>query len=180
MGWRPAGRRQEMESGSQGRHQILSLCWAYSCFLFLMPAAPCFLLLLWMKAKSKEIAQGFLALHCVFSIHLPSSSALTECLCGQPHDALLLWQSSTETSSLQAIITHKAGCVFTASASLICLYKDWQIWPMYQCNPLRITELSELEGILKGTLVQLPCNNQGHLQMIVPIPAGLPWSFNLR
>lgn len=40
---------------AQGRYQTLSLCWAYSCFLLLMPAALCFLLLLWMKDKSEEM-----------------------------------------------------------------------------------------------------------------------------
>ena len=31
--------------------------------------------------------------------------------------------------------------------------------------PHRIVESFELEGTLKGHLVQLPCNEQGHLQL---------------
>ena len=34
-----------------------------------------------------------------------------------------------------------------------------------QLLPHRIIELFELEEILKGHLVQLPCNEQGHLKL---------------
>lgn len=50
MGWRPADRTQETESGRQRRYEILRLHWVYGCFLFLMPAAFCFFLHLWVKA----------------------------------------------------------------------------------------------------------------------------------
>lgn len=60
MGWRWAVRREEMESGSQWKYLILSLQWVYICFLFLMPAVFCFLLLRWVKAWSEEmVSSGF-------------------------------------------------------------------------------------------------------------------------
>ena len=40
-----------------------------------------------------------------------------------------------------------------------------QIITMYMSQNRRIKELPELEGTLRGHLIQLPCTEQGHLQL---------------
>lgn len=40
-----------------------------------------------------------------------------------------------------------------------------QIITMYMSQNHRIKELSELEGTLRGHLIQLPCTEQGYLQL---------------
>lgn len=76
MGWRWAVRREEMESGSQGRYLILSLHWVYICFLFLMRAVFCFLLLQWVKHDLRRwwVQDSRLSPPC--SVHLPSQASL--------------------------------------------------------------------------------------------------------
>lgn len=40
-----------------------------------------------------------------------------------------------------------------------------QIITMYMSQNRRIKELPELEGTLRGHLIQFPCNEQGHLHL---------------